>query len=113
MSPAQLIDQFGEPSEKLSDSIWVYSDFRAKGRPVGEECDTLVVVFDRVSLLRLTDGFLMKAAIAKARVNANKPMQVAKSSAPSSCCSPWRRQDHATPVRESVPLDAVSRFAPP
>jgi hypothetical protein len=45
MSPAQLIDQFGEPSEKLSDSIWVYSDFRAKGRPVGEECDTLVVVF--------------------------------------------------------------------
>jgi hypothetical protein len=80
MSREQLLDQLGQPSEKLADSLWVYSDFRAKGRPVAEQCDTLVVVFtgERVSLLRLTDAFLVKAAIAKARANAAKPTTVAK-----------------------------------
>ena len=80
MSREQLIDQLGQPSEELSESIWVYSDFRAKGRSVGEHRDTLVVVFtqDRVSLLRLTDAFLVKTAIAKARANAPKLPTVAK-----------------------------------
>ena len=79
MSREDLVDQLGEPAEKLSASVWVYTDFRAKDRPVSEQANALVVVFekDRIIRLRLTDNAAMKMVIAKVRANALKDAKVA------------------------------------
>ena len=80
MSREDLIDQLGEPSEKLSASVWVYADFRARNRPDSEQHNALVVVFtkDTVSLLRITDDASIKVAIAKYRANAARAATVAR-----------------------------------
>jgi outer membrane protein assembly factor BamE (lipoprotein component of BamABCDE complex) len=80
MSREDLVDQLGEPAEKLSASVWVYTDFRAKDRPVSEQANALVVVFekDKVTRLRLTDNAAMKTVIAKVRANAHKDAKVAR-----------------------------------
>jgi hypothetical protein len=80
MSRADLIDQLGEPSEKLSDSVWVYTDFRAKDRPISEQANALVVVLEKntVTRLRLTDNTAMKMVIAKVRENSAKATKIAR-----------------------------------
>jgi outer membrane protein assembly factor BamE (lipoprotein component of BamABCDE complex) len=80
MSREDLVDQLGEPSEKLSASVWVYMDFRAKNRPVSEQANALVVVFEKDSItrLRLTDNAAMKMVIAKVRENAAKETKIAR-----------------------------------
>lgn len=80
MTRDELVEQLGQPSEKLSASIWLYFDLRAKGRPTGDQSDTLVVVFthDRISLLRLTERSLIAPAIAKVRSNGSNGMAVAR-----------------------------------
>ena len=67
MKRDELVAQFGEPTQKLSARVWVYADFRAKGRPARERSDALVVVFtgERVSLLRLTERAQIEAVLAK------------------------------------------------
>jgi hypothetical protein len=72
MSRDQLVEQFGAPSEKLSENLWAYFDFRGLRLPLGARGDTLVVVFtnDNVSLLRFTERALVEAAIAKLRSKA-------------------------------------------
>src|SRR5215207_11719999 len=69
MSQEHLVAQLGEPSEKLSATVWVYWNFRAVGRPAGDRSDALVVVLsnDRISLLRLTERSLVEAALVKLR----------------------------------------------
>ena len=80
MTRTELVDQLGEPSQKISAVLWVYSDFRARYRPIDDRADALVVIFvgERVSLLRLTERSLIEAALVKARVNANKAAAVAQ-----------------------------------
>ena len=52
-----VVLRLGRPDTAVSTGIWVYWDFRAKGRPPGEGLDTLVVFFakDRVTRLRFTE----------------------------------------------------------
>ena len=80
MTRTALIDQLGEPTEKLSPRLWVYGDFRPAGYPVGDRYDTLIVVLvdDRVSLLRLVDKRQVELALAKLRLNAAKSAAIAR-----------------------------------
>ena len=75
MTRDELVGLLGQPSQKLSATVWVYSDFRAKNRPKAEQHESLVVVFngDRVSKLRLTQHSLIVAALARVRADAASP----------------------------------------
>ena len=72
MSRGALVGQLGAPAERLSENVWVYTDFHALDRPAREKTDTLVVVFkeNRVVHLRLTRYALIAPAIAQARAGA-------------------------------------------
>jgi len=80
MSRDAVLDQLGQPSSKLSPNVWVYADFRAKGRPAGDRADALLVVFsgDRVSLLRVTEQALVNAALAKLQGKSARDAVVAR-----------------------------------
>lgn len=69
MRQDDVVGQLGAPAEKLSDEIWVYWDFRAKGRPGGERADTLIVVFTskRVSRIRVTERQPVMALLSQLR----------------------------------------------
>jgi outer membrane protein assembly factor BamE (lipoprotein component of BamABCDE complex) len=80
MTREDVLDQLGEPSERLSATAWVYADFRARNRPESDKANALVVVFakDTVRLLRLTDSASIKVALAKLRADAAKAATVAR-----------------------------------
>jgi hypothetical protein len=65
-----VILRLGQPDEAVSKSIWVYWNFRAKGRLPDERLDALVVFFanDRVSWLRLTERNSTIALLQQLRV---------------------------------------------
>ena len=79
MSREHLVYQLGEPSEKLSATVWAYWDFRAMGRPADDRSDALVVVLknDRISLLWLTERSHVEALLLRLRANAAKASVVA------------------------------------
>jgi hypothetical protein len=69
MHRSDVLLRLGRPDEAVSTGMWVYWDFRAKGRPPGELLDTLVVFFakDRVTFLRLTERKATLAAVQQLR----------------------------------------------
>jgi hypothetical protein len=71
MSRLQVVEQFGEPAEKISPIVWLYVDFRASNRPAHERSDALLVVFmgERVSRLRLVKQADVQLALAKLRAS--------------------------------------------
>lgn len=75
MTRNELVEQLGQPSQKLSATVWVYSDFRARNRPRAEQNDALVVVFtgNLVSKLRVSHQSLIVAALARVRADAASP----------------------------------------
>ena len=74
--------QLGAPSETFSAEIWIYWDFRAKGRPAEEKADTLIVVFtnDRVSRLRLSERQPVIALLTQLRRRAAERNMIAAGS---------------------------------
>ena len=74
-----VVYNLGEPTEKLSANLWIYSDFKVAGKKPANRADTLIVVFkdDRVSVLRLTDGAQVRAAITKLRAAKSPSVAVA------------------------------------
>lgn len=67
MSRAAVTEELGAPAASVGPDVWVYWDFRAKGRPGGERWDTLLVVFEqgRVSRIRLTEQAPVVALLKK------------------------------------------------
>lgn len=64
--------RLGQPTQRLSDNLWVYRGFRARnGSSAQEACDTLIVTFtdDLVTDLRLVNRPAEVAIAAQVKLN--------------------------------------------
>ena len=78
--PRETVEfMLGKPNEKLSADAWVYWNFKARGVPVTDGVDTLVVGFtdDRVTLIRLSKSGPVRAFIAQQKAKAIEQNRVA------------------------------------
>lgn len=70
--------ELGRPDERLGPDLWVYWDCQATSEKVNRlGFDTLVVRFeaDRVAELKLTDGRVVRALLARQRIGLNQGAQ--------------------------------------
>ncbi len=80
MTREAVVDQFGEPDEKLTADLWVYWNIKPKDRPAGEKNDALLVAFagGRVVRLRLTAKAPLVALLEQQRAKAARAAVAAK-----------------------------------
>src|SRR5439155_8930519 len=65
---AEVLAEFGRPSEQRGPEFWIYRDFRSHFKSAYEKgYDTLVVIFsgEQVSRMRLVNGAQLTAALAE------------------------------------------------
>jgi hypothetical protein len=74
MSQETVEFMLGKPDEKLSADAWVYWNFKARGVPVSDGIDTLVIGFtgDRVTLIRLSKSGPVRAFITRQKARATE-----------------------------------------
>lgn len=67
----KVIEVLGAPAARVGSNIWIYFDFRADQASVDPSLDALVIAFkdERVLGLKLADGRVVRAAIARSAGN--------------------------------------------
>ena len=79
MPRVELVEMLGAPSQKLSEHVWAYWDFRIAEGAGQHRGDALIVIFseDRVNRLRFTSRRAVELALEKMRA-ASAPPTIAK-----------------------------------